>query len=819
MVTRLARLPALIGLFSALAAFVLAGCDSADERAQKYYEHGVELLDQGDPVKASLEFRNALKLKKEYVPALFSLGQAEQRQGHIDRAGQLYYSVTQLAPDHVEARIALANILLFAGKLDDAQKYVDEAYALAASDARVLALKAAISLKLNNRGDAVRFANDALKADPNNLDALMVLAAERILASDPNAALALLDKAPEADSNNVGLQMFKMKVLDSLGNEGGVEEVFKQLVEQHPKEASLHYGLARWYAAKGRIADAEAVLRQYADDNPDDTQAALNLVAFVKEHKGNDAARQELKTLINKGGSGAFDFQQALAGISYEEGNYSEAVSLMQQLIEKADNTADRSRARVQLARMMAGQQDFAKAEELATSVLKDDSKNVDALAVRASIRMLGGRTSDAIDDLLAALNEAPQSSPILMLLAEAYERNGATDLAEEQLAKAFQIEKSQPRVGLPYAQFLLRYGKVDQAERVLTDTRAAAPNNTDVLKLLAQVKLSKRDWLGAQEIADTLQKLNGNGDKITADQILAASLGGQQKYDEAINILQGLVDSGDNAAAMGDLVRAYMQAGQLDKAENFLNSTLQSNPQNVQALVLLASVQAANKQLDQAEATLKQAVAADASGMAGNRALAEFYVSTGRFADAEAAVRAALSHQGNDAPAHLLLAMILERSGQFEKAIAEYESLFAGDPRSAVVANNLASLLSEHRSDQASLDRAYEVAARFQQTEIPQYQDTLGWIYYLKGDYAKAVTLLKSAADKLTKVEAVQYHLGMAYKALGEKELAMASLASALALAQEQGATDSGNKAGAAMDELRAASDATNNAQPGSTE
>ena len=773
-----ARLPIRFGLLSIIFVFLLIGCNTADERAQSYYESGVELLAKGDPVKASLEFRNALKLKQDFVPALYSLGDAEQRQGHFDSAAQLYYNVTQLATDNVDARVGLANILLLAGKLDDAKKYADQAYALTATDPRVLAIKAAVSLRLDNRGDAVRFANAALKADANNVDALMVLASERLLASDPKGALAFLDKAPKEREDDLGLQVFRMKVLGSLGDKDGIEQVFKRLAERHPNEASIHDGLAQWYLANGRPADAERVMREYASGNPDDKQAALRLVAFLRKQKGDDAARQELQSLIEKGGD-VFSYRLALGELAFAGQDYQEGVKQMRALIADTTDTDNRSKARIQLARAMAANKDMKEAEELVSSVLEEDPKNADALAVRASIHLLDGRVNDAIDDLRTALNEAPQSAPLLMLLAQAYDQNGTTELAEEQYAKAVTAAKFEPAVGLPYVRFLLRYGNIDKAERVLTDIRAAAPNNRDVLTLFAQVKLSKQDWTGAQEIAGALRKLDGEGDKLSADQILAAALGGQKKYDEAVSVLQdAAATSGDDTSSMASLVGAYVQAGQTDKAKQFLTSVLQTSPSNVQALILLASVQAEDKQLDEAEATLNQAVASDSGGVIGNRALAEFYLRSGRFKEAVDAAGAALSHKQDDPSLHLLLATTLQVSKQYDQAIDEYEHMFAADPRAPIVANNLASLLADHRSDAQSLDRALEIASRFQQTDIPQYQDTLGWIYYLKGDYPKALTLLKSAAEKLPKMTAVQYHLGMAYKALGETELATTNLA-----------------------------------------
>ena len=81
---------------------------------------------------------------------------------------------------------------------------------------------------------------------------------------------------------------------------------------------------------------------------------------------------------------------------------------------------------------------------------------------------------------------------------------------------------------------------------------------------------------------------------------------------------------------------------------------------------------------------------------------------------------------------------------------------------------NNLASLLSESRNDAKSLERAYELAQRLDPAASPYFQDTLGWIHYLRSENTLALGMLRSAADKLPNEPAVLYHLGMVYAAFG---------------------------------------------------
>jgi Flp pilus assembly protein TadD len=113
--------------------------------------------------------------------------------------------------------------------------------------------------------------------------------------------------------------------------------------------------------------------------------------------------------------------------------------------------------------------------------------------------------------------------------------------------------------------------------------------------------------------------------------------------------------------------------------------------------------------------------------------------------------------------PLELLYAELLRRAGRFDDAMARYEEVLARAPGNDIAANNLASLLSDHRADRASLERAVQLARRFERSRNPGYLDTLGWAHYRAGNYASAVAVLERAVQAGDRVPLFHYHLGMA--------------------------------------------------------
>jgi tetratricopeptide (TPR) repeat protein len=780
MVGRMMKLRPVVTLtLLSLAIGLLAGCGSPEQKAQSAYDRGVKFLSQGDLVRASLEFRNAIKAKPDFVLALYSLGTVAEQQGRFDDAAKLYMDTAERAPNHIEARVRLGYILAADGYLDDAEKFAIEAGKLSASNGDVLALKAVVAYARNKPGEAISLADAALARDPNNLHALTLRGSERLQASDPKGALAFLNRAASIDDHDPGLQALRIRAFELLNDRASIEATLVKLAARYPKEESYPAALVRIYIDAGRKDDAERVFRASAAANPDDPGPELALAQFLANNKGLEAARLELQTKIDKGGRVA-PFEEALADLWLAGGQRQKAVDTLKKAIADARDSSESNSAQVHLARIISDN-DPAEAGKLVDRVIAADPNNADALVIRASLRINAGQVPDAIDDLHLALGQQPDSAAILELLADAYDRNGDVTLAQDQLVRGFTV-LPESGTGLNYVGFLLRYGKLDQADRVLTELRSREPDNRVVLTELAQVKLGEQDWSGAREVSDALRKLGGREAASAADRIVAASLSAQGNFTESLRVLQSGVGAND-AASLPAIVQAYIAAGKADQAERQLTSTLASRPGDLRAQLLLGKVYQAEKRPDEAEATFRAAISDDPKNAAAYGALAEFYKDGGRFADAEKILREGLSEANDIQPLKLGLAALLDASGQHEAAISQYEALYEADPRLPLVANNLASLLSEYRSDAASIDKAFAIAARFRDSGVPQFLDTLGWTYYLKGRYSDALIVLTSAAENLPGAATVQYHLGMVYKALGKRDLAMAKLKGAVSM------------------------------------
>jgi len=627
-------------------------------------------------------------------------------------------------------------------------------------------LRAAVLLKLNDNKGAIEEAQAVLQAEPNNSEAVIVLAAERLGQNDTDGALAFINKVSGAD-DNFGLQLLKMKVYERKGDQKTIEALLQQLIQKHPKENVYRRQLVKLYVDQKRPADAEKELRALASANPGDFEAGLDVARYLHTTKGVAAARQELQTRVSGGGD-VFQYQVALAELYFSEGNTGDAELLLEKVAAEA-KSADRSlTAQAKLAEMYLSSKKLDAAEGLLSKVLEKDKRNGTALKLRASIQMDRGKFDAAIADLRQALNDQPRSAELMALLATAYERSGSMELADKQFADALRVSNFDAGVGLTYAAFLRRRGSIARAEDILVELASRAPGNVSVLSTLAEVRLTRQNWAGAQEVAEALRKAGDQ--RGIADQVLGAALSGQKKYDESITVLQtAYASSPGDVQPMFALVNTLVRAQKVDQATAFLQSVLAKDPGNAEAHVLMGTTQLVRNAPAEALKSFKLAIERQPKKVVGYRALSEHHLRQKQPDEALKVIKAGLQMQPDSTALRILLAGVLELKGDFEGAIAEYEGILQQEPGSIVVANNLASLLTDRRTDRASHERAYNLALTLRKSQVPHFKDTLGWIHYQRGEHKAAQSLLEEAATELPGMPLIRYHLAMNYIALSE--------------------------------------------------
>ncbi|MEL6219005.1 MAG: tetratricopeptide repeat protein [Pseudomonadota bacterium] len=774
-------------LMIALLAFALAACDSVEERAENHYQSGMALLEEGDKVKASLEFRNAIKLNDNHVGANYELGRMFEEDLNVAGAVHQYQKVVALDASQFDAHLRLGMLLLGAGQVEPAAVSITSAAQLQPENFEVLILQATLAMRTGELEIADQKAQEAFAKDENHGDVWVVMSALSRRRGDSEKALEQTNEGLRRDPENRRLLLVRLNLLSELQRREEIGPALERLIALEPEQISFHEALVRWQLTNRKFEEAEGTLRTLSELAPDETERALDIVRLIARTQGREAAIKELARLVElrKGTASEQMLALAMAEIEIEDRQLTVADARLKGIIEAEGTSNLASTARTLLARLRLNEGEMEGAQALINEVLEVDPTNSLALSLRGRIKIMNEDYDAAIRDLRAAEAENPDSVETLQLLALAHQRNGSTDLAGDRLAAAVQVsDYAVPQV-LAHARFLARNGKLDFAEKTLQEAISRNPRNVQLVDALARIKLRQRDFAAVEQIARLLQQRDDTVE--LGDRLLAAALAGQERYDETIDILEQAGDeSGRADAYLSALVATHLRNDDLPAAEAVVEKALEAEPNNDDALRLKATLALVNNDREGALALFQQAIAAAPDAAPNHVALFRFYAQSG---DRDAAIAALDTGIDQTDAAVLLLnrAMVRESIGDLDGAIADYTEIYERDQGSELIANNLASLITDNNPDAADIDRAFQIARRLRDSEVPQFQDTYGWLLYLRGDLTGARTALSAAVSALPDNPIVQYHYGVVLAELGQIEAARTAFTTALELSGER--------------------------------
>jgi tetratricopeptide (TPR) repeat protein len=346
------------------------------------------------------------------------------------------------------------------------------------------------------------------------------------------------------------------------------------------------------------------------------------------------------------------------------------------------------------------------------------------------------------------------------------------------------------------YGQYDASYkvdGNIFTAERsLMTNTRdLPAARTSDYLAFRHAVMTDTGQHLSIDRTAagDPTAPSDLKGDDLNDAANAALTRG---NFEVAIELLKKvIVADPKNKTAQMNLGRAYMALRQHDNAIEAFKKQVEANPYDEYGYNSLGWAYSAERKYDEAAAAYSKAIEINPLSDYGHAALGSMYSEAHQYEKAVPELEKAVSIKGDNPGLQIALGDAYLNTGQDEKALAAFDQAIelAATPE---IWNDIAYQLSLKK---VHLDRAQQyaesavtaVAAALRNASIAQlnvrdlasvsgiaaYWDTLGWVYFAKGDYAKAEKYV-AASWMVDQHGEVGDHLGQIYEKLGRKEDAL---------------------------------------------
>jgi tetratricopeptide (TPR) repeat protein len=514
---------------------------------------------------------------------------------------------------------------------------------------------------------------------------------------------------------------------------------------------------------------------------PDDEQRQRLLIEFLAKVRGVDVAQEELGKMIESHPDSA-ELRFLQASLLNAKGEQQAAEEVYRGIIDSAQGQGpDAIKARNVLAQQLIKEKRGDEAAGLIEAVLAESPREPDALQLHAVLSLQKKDAAQAIADLRSVLRDYPDRAAALRLLGQAHAMQGENALAQDAFEKAIALAPKEQAAYLMLAELQSRNGDVDGAQATMERLLEKVPSSGVAQQALAQIQASKKDWTGLAERGRKIQA--SNPDHPLGYYLEGLALQQQAKHQEAIAKFQQALDR--RAGAVDPLIaiaRSQLALGAIGKAEERLNQVLEAHPDNLVALTLLGDISLARGKTDKAADILEQTVRTHPASARAYLRLSQLRIKQGDRPGARKILEQGVQATDHNSALVMELANLLGAMGERAAAVAALEDVIQRHPEALGPVNNLAMLLANDPAGQADLDRAMGLANRLKESKAPLYLDTIGWVHYLRGEYAEALPYLEKAVAGNAELAELRYHLGMDLLKLGRTDEARGHLEAAAA-------------------------------------
>ena len=242
------------------------------------------------------------------------------------------------------------------------------------------------------------------------------------------------------------------------------------------------------------LPDAESYLRILAASMDGGSGQRVTMVDFLRQTQGPDAALAELNQIIANDANNRRN-RALRASIYFAQDRQDAAIVEMRDVIA-TDAASDATRDfKIVLTQMLSTQGNVPNARTLVAQVLADDAGHVEALKMKAQWTIAYDDLNAAIIMLRRALAQAQRDISLITLLGTAHERAGGHDIAGKRYALSVEISGQAAAPYLGHTGFLLDRKRIDAAEAVVASALAIAPQDIELLAVMAEIQMRQSAW------------------------------------------------------------------------------------------------------------------------------------------------------------------------------------------------------------------------------------------------------------------------------------------------------------------------------------
>jgi tetratricopeptide (TPR) repeat protein len=773
-----------IFIFSIL--LLVGGCDEEDNY-KKHLQKGAEYINKGEYEKAKLEIKSSTQSGKDTAETYYYMALLDEKNRHFKEMKGNLLKTVELAPNYIDARLKLGKVQLLFGETDNAMEQAKFVLKEADQNIEALLLKASVLIRQKKQAEALIIIDNILKEKSDQTDALSLKALIYMENGDSKKALMLIDAAKKSDINNIGLDFFKIQIDAKTKNINAVLVDYENLVAAHPENKEFKITLAKIYVQADKTKEAEALLQGLIETEPNNVQNKFLLLDFLSA-----IAKQKVDKQFQQFTEYHKDQPRILLELSnwmITRRNFKTAEITLNRVIELEENSIVGLSAKMLLAKMAFDTKNFEKSQKIVNEILKVNSSYDDAKVLQARLLLINEQYDEAITLLKKVIWSKEDSEEANLLLAQTFLIKGDQKQADKLFLNVLSVNPANPQALTYLYDKAIKAKDIKSGKAMIEKALSIRPDDIVFLEKLADINLTEHDWDGAKT---TIHKITNSPNPLANDvasYLLAQVFQGQGDYVNAIEIYkQLLIKFPENSDALGNMARCYEKLNKRTEMIVFLDTLLAKNSKNISAGILQSDLLLMNKDFNKATGLLTTLIKENSKVPQLYVSLANIKLTQSDNSDVIAIYREGLKQNPGNIKLSLSLGSLYEVQGKYEDAILIYETLLTNNPELDIVTNNLATVLSEHYTDNAQLKKAVDLTEKFKDSAQPYYKDTYAWALIKQGKISEGLKLLSELIVSSPDIPVFRYHLGVAHYKNGNASLAINEIKQAIELADKTG-------------------------------
>jgi len=388
------------------------------------------------------------------------------------------------------------------------------------------------------------------------------------------------------------------------------------------------------------------------------------------------------------------------------------------------------------------------------------------------SIWMDEGNLDQAFTVYQGLVDNFPASFAGYFFMGKIFSEKGHTEKAENALFQALELEPDLEEARFELLKIYRASGDHAKMESIYAELLEKNPKN-----IRAAIELGLFQF--KNELADLgAHVLNDLGVRSGQDQEIIRKLVQDyidpKAYDDAVIILEGMLKGAPHSSDLHYLVGvSYAGQDDDDNAMRHLKQVVSDNRFYENAVVRIAGIYQDQEKMTQAIDTLKGAIDKDPNNPEFMLYLGSFYEEIEAYADAESILKSGLNIDPDHIQIHFRLGVVYDKWGNKSASITRMQKVIELDPKNANALNYLGYTYADMGKNLDEAESLIRKALKYKPDD-GYITDSLGWVFYKKGNFEKALIFLKKAAKLAPEDPIILEHVGDAYLKINDKENAL---------------------------------------------